>query len=124
MVVAACVLALAASFPARATHGKGCGGSWSGSRGCTFEFRGFPLTVTGEAFRDSGKARVHVTITIQNDSTGQVLLECEKRRSRSAKCSAAHEPPVAIDTMAREVVMLCVVEGAGSGTFRCESNDV
>jgi len=127
--IAATLLAMAAlGMPAPAPafdQGGGCGRSedapWRTTDTCTFDLRGFPITVFGNAETTSGAAEVRVWVTSRNLGPTLVLVECSARRSRFAQCSSGLPDQTQKVDLTAVGGLRCHVEGIKAGTYWCQS---
>ncbi|HEX9712562.1 MAG TPA: hypothetical protein VGB52_08450 [Actinomycetota bacterium] len=124
LLAAALSLAAFLPQPAGAFDGPGCGGSWSGSRNCSFRFDGSPLAVYG--WTTSGSIRVWVTLA---GSPEVVLLECADPGSCENDIRA-EDPlqeylggPLPPQTHGYVPRFQCWVQGQGNGEYFCGSGE-
>ena len=125
----AATLVVPAGLHARASDtGAGCGTAagktFTGSASCHLTFRGFPITVFGDATVGSGDATVHVWTTVTElDGTPVVLVECTARAAGYTHCSSGlpDETTTVDNFVLAQATLRCHVQARGTGTYRCVS---
>ena len=121
-VLLLCVVSGLGFSPADAGHpgGPACGAGYVGSASCQFTYRGTPLRVTGESNASSASVRVWVEV-YGNPELGPIL-ECRAAASTKARCSEQlpeDGPVFDIPDRFATFFLVCRVQGAGFGTYRC-----
>jgi hypothetical protein len=125
------LVVLAAPATRAADSGAGCGRPkatkpWRGDHSCHFWFRGFPITVMGDASGPTGKARVRVWVSTE-DAPDVALVECsasDPDGNGFARCSNGlpdETTSFPYPTAAQFLTLRCHVEGASEGTYWCSS---
>lgn len=123
--MAAAVLAVVTSFtPARAAHAGTCGGVWTGSASCQFFLRGAPIRITGTSSVGSGNARVRVWVDVTEVygvASGPTIMECSATKAARASCTNEVGADRTADSTQQLLLVICRVEGTGSGSYECRS---